>query len=142
MLNRENGKREMEKLIIEIARSKDHYGAYAVNCPGVYGAGDTVEDAKKNVLEGLKLFVESRSKDVLPDILKGDYEIIYRFDIQSILNYYAKVFSKSALERMTGINQKQLHHYDSGMKNPRLPQRKKIEKALHDLGNDLLAVEL
>lgn len=132
----------MEKLIIEIARSNDHYGAYAINCPGVYGAGDTVDEAKKNVLEGLHLFIESRSKDKLPEILQVDYEIKYRFDTQSLLNYYAKIFSKSALERMTGINQKQLHHYAAGMKKPRLPQRKKIEKALHDLGNDLLSVEL
>jgi len=43
---------------------------------------------------------------------------------------------------MTGINQKQLHHYASGLKKPRQEQRKKIETALHKLGEELLAIEL
>ena len=47
-----------------------------------------------------------------------------------------------ALERLTGINQKQLHHYLAGYRKPREPQRKKIENALHNLGRELLAVRL
>jgi hypothetical protein len=35
-----------------------------------------------------------------------------------------------------------LHHYASGLKKPRLVQRKKIESALHRLGEELMAVEL
>ena len=132
----------MEKLIIEIAKSEDHYGAYSVNCPGVYGAGNTVEEAKENVLEGLKLLIDSRKNEELPDILKGEYEIFYKFDAQSFLKYFENIFSKPALERLTGINQKQLHHYASGLRNPRLEQRKKIEFALHNLGKELLSVEL
>ena len=36
-----------------------------------------------------------------------------------------------ALEKLTGINQKQLHHYATGLRKPREAQRKKIETALH-----------
>ena len=132
----------MEKLIIEIARSEDHYGAYAVNCPGVYGAGETVEEAKENVLEGLRLFVETRKRDELPDLLKGEYQIVHKFDTQSFLKYFERIFSKSALEKLTGIHQKQLHHYASGLRKPRIGQRKRIEYALHSLGKELMSVEL
>ena len=132
----------MEKLIIEIGKSENHYGAYAVNCAGVYGAGNTVEEAKENILEGLRLLIESRKSDELPDILKGEYELHYRLDTQSFLKYFGDIFSKPALEKLTGINQKQLHHYASGMKKPRLQQRKRIEYALHNLGKELLAFEL
>jgi len=52
------------------------------------------------------------------------------------------VFSKPALERLTGINQKLLHQYATGLKKPREAQRKKIEAALHRLGIELLSVEL
>jgi len=58
------------------------------------------------------------------------------------MNYYNKIFTNVALERITGINQKLLHHYSSGLKKPRAMQRKKIETALHRLGNELLAVRL
>jgi len=132
----------MEKIIINIGASSDHFGAYAENCPGIYGAGDTPAAAKQNALEGLKLFIESNKKENLPEILKGEYEIEYQFDTQSLLQYYAKIFNKTALERMTGINQKQLHHYSSGIKRPRVTQRKKIETALHSLGRELMTVSL
>ena len=132
----------MKKIIIRIGASSDHFGAYSENCPGIYGAGDTPLAAKQNALEGLKLFIESRKKEDLPEILKGEYEIVYQFDTQSLLQYYAKIFNKTALERITGINQKLLHHYSSGIKRPRIVQRKKIETALHSLGKELMAVAL
>ena len=132
----------MKTIIITVGASSDHFGAYAENCPGIYGAGDTAEDAKQNALKGLELFVDSRDKKDLPAILQGEYNIVYKYDTQSFLNYYNKIFSNVALERLTGINQKLLHHYSSGLKKPRYAQRKKIETALHNLGKELLAVEL
>lgn len=135
----------MEKLVIQIGASSDHYGGFAVNCEGIYGAGNTVEECKANILEGLKLMIKysDKSNCKAPQwLINGDYEIEYRYDTQSILNHYSTVFTKPALERLTGINQKQLHHYATGLKKPRLEQRKKIENALHNLGNELLTVQL
>ncbi len=132
----------METIKIIVEKSADYYDAYAENCEGVYGAGKTAEEAKANVLEGLKLFVESRNKEELPVILKGEYNIVFQYDIQSFLSHYNKIFTNVALERMTGINQKLLHHYSSGIRNPRPQQRKKIEASLHRLGKELLSVEL
>jgi len=132
----------MKTITITIGASEDHFGAYSENCPGIYGAGDTPEAAKENALEGLRLLVETRGKEDLPEILRDEYKIVYQFDTQSLLQYYAKIFNKSALERLTGINQKQLHHYASGLKSPRIAQRKRIETALHGLGRELMAVSL
>jgi hypothetical protein len=132
----------MQKIIINVGASSDYFGAYAENCEGIYGAGPTAEAAKADALKGLELFVNSRDKKDLPAILQVDYEIVYKYDTQSILNYYNNVFSKPALEHLTGVNQKLLHHYASGLKKPRLAQRKKIETALHNLGKELLAVQL
>lgn len=130
----------MEKLIIQIGASSNHFGAFAVNCDGIYGAGNTVEECKENVLQGLHLYITTSEN--LPELLKGEYEIEYHYDAQSILKYYANVFTKPALEKLTGINQKQLHHYATGLKKPRPEQRKKIETALHKLGAELLTVQL
>lgn len=133
----------MEKLIIQIGASSNHFGGFAVNVDGVYGAGNTVEECKANILEGLRLLIkhsENYHYKVPKWLVDGEYEIEYRYDVQSILSYYANVFTKPALERLTGINQKQLHHYATGLKKPREPQRKKIELALHRLGNELMSV--
>lgn len=132
----------METIKVIIERSADHFSAYAENCMGIYGGGDTAEEAKVNALEGLKLFLETCPPEKLPDILKGEYEVIFKYDIRSLLNYYNRYFSNVALESLTGINQKQLFHYASGLKKPRESQRKKIEEAFHKLGKELLSVEL
>ncbi len=132
----------METIKIIIEKSADFYDAYAENCEGIYGAGETAEEAKRNALEGLKLFISSRDKKDLPAILQGEYKIEYKYDAQSFLNHYNKIFTNVALERITGINQKLLHHYASGLKKPREAQRKKIETALHSFGNELLTVNL
>lgn len=135
----------MEKLIIQIGASSDHFGGFAMNIDGINGAGNTVEECKANILEGLKLMIKNSEKSYYKAplwLVDGDYEIEYRYDTQSILSHYADVFSKPALEKLTGINQKQLHHYATGLKKPRERQRKKIEIALHTLGTELLAVRL
>jgi hypothetical protein len=132
----------MKTIKIIIEKSADYYDAYAENCDGIYGAGETAEAAKVDSLKGLELFVNSRNKNDLPEILQGEYDVTFQYDTQSFLNYYNKIFTNVALERLTGINQKLLHHYSSGLKKPREAQRKKIEKALHRLGEELLAVEL
>jgi len=132
----------MEIINIVVEKSADYYDAYAENCEGIYGAGETAEQAKENALDGLRLFVESRPVESLPKILQGEYQVKFQYDVQSFLNYYEKIFSKPALQRITGINQKLLHHYSSGLKKPRVMQRKRIEKALHRFGKELLTVEL
>ncbi|MDR0843803.1 MAG: hypothetical protein LBN71_01160 [Tannerella sp.] len=132
----------METIKIIIEKSADYFDAYAENCDGIWGAGETAEAAKVDALKGLELFVNSREKKELPAILQGEYTIKFSYDTQSFMNYYNKLFSNVALERLTGINQKLLHHYSTGLKKPRLAQRKKIENALHELGKELLEVKL
>lgn len=70
------------------------------------------------------------------------YKVVYKFDAESILNYYRGIFTNAALERITGINQRQIQHYASWTKRPRPQQLKKIETALHELGQELTSVEL
>lgn len=131
---------KLVKVIIE--KTADMYSAFAENVEGVYGGGDTAEEAKKSIVEAIELLKEGNSEENVPDILKGDYKLIYKFDTESLLAYYKGIFTNSALEKITGINQRQLQHYSSGLKKPRETQRKKIEEALHRLGGELLAVEL
>lgn len=128
------------KIIIE--RSNDSYSAYAENVAGIYGHGNTVDEAKQSALTGIELLKKYNQQENIPPILKGNYEIVFKFDAESFLNFYKKIFTNAALERMTGINQKQFQHYASGLKKPRHAQVKKIETAIHSLGKELMSVEL
>lgn len=132
----------MKKIKIIIEKGKDQYGAYADNVEGIYGAGDTVAEAKQSVLDAINLIKTYNTKEKIPRALREEYELVWQFDTVSLLSYYRGIFSNSALEKLTGINQKQMQHYASGLKKPRPQQAKKIEAALHKLGNELLAIEL
>ena len=132
----------MKKIKIIIEKSKDGYCAYGEKTDGIWGMGDTVQEAKDSAMKSLHLFLKYNKSKNIPAELKGDYEVFFKFDIQSFLNYYKGIFTHAALERMTGINQKQIQHYSSGLKKPRAAQAKKIEMAFHQLGNELLSVQL
>ena len=50
-------KKSTYKAIIE--RSKDAYWAYIPELEGVSGVGETVQEAKQSMLEGLKIWAET-----------------------------------------------------------------------------------
>jgi predicted RNase H-like HicB family nuclease len=133
---------KIKKIKIVIERSDDSFSSYAENVPGIYGQGDTVQEAKQSALNGIELLKKYNQNQNIPNLLKGDYEVVFKFDTESFLNFYKKIFTNAALERMTGINQKQFQHYASGLKKPRPIQAKKIETAIHNLGKELMSVEL
>lgn len=126
----------MKPVEIVIERSKEAFWAYTSDLEGVSGVGETVKQAKDSVLESIEIQKE------LGNIPNEEYTLMFKFDVESLLNYYKGIFTNAALERITGINQKQLQHYASGLKKPRKIQEKKIEHGLHQLANELLAVKL
>lgn len=131
-----------EKLIITIDRGPDLFEAWAENAPGIYGAGESVNQVKADILKAIELYKENNDDEHTPDILKSDVEIEWHFDVQSFLQYYNGIFSKAALERITGVNQKLLCHYASGLKKPRKQQVEKIETALQNFFDDMKLVHL
>lgn len=131
----------MKKIKIVIERSNDLFSAYAENVKGIYGAGNTVSEAKDSIVKSIEL-LRKYNGDKVPAILKGDYTLVFKFDVESLLNYYKGIFTNAALERITGINQRQLQHYAAGLKKPRETQIKKIETSLRKFGGELMAVEL
>jgi len=127
----------MKEIRIVIEKAKDgFFGAYAENVEGVYGGGDTVQDVKNDILNAIDTL---KDEGMFP---YGEYKLIYRFDIESLLENYKGVLTNAGIERLTGINQRQMYQYATGMKKPRKEQRKKIEAGLHKLGQELLAIEL
>ena len=130
------------KAIIETA--ENNYSAFIEGVDGIVATGSTIEEIKTNLIDALDVFVETSREMGLevPEKLKGDYEIRFSMDVKSLLTYYEGIFTKSGLERLTGINQKQLWHYAKGKSVPRRAQVERIENALHRLGAELLSVSL
>lgn len=132
------------KVIVEISYSGRNFGAHVPLLPGCVATGNTPEAVMKNITDAIEFHLEGMKDDgdPIPKQFRKNFKLIYKFDAKTLLQYYKGIFTNAALERITGINQRQLQHYSSGLKKPRPTQAKKIESALHRLGEELLAVEL
>lgn len=127
----------MEKIIMNICASSDSFAAYSENCDGIYAAGNTVEECKKDAETAIDLIKKNLPKEQWPEQIKKDYVLVWHYDVQSLLYYYGNMLSLSGLERLTGIHQKQLWAYMHGRSKPRVQQKERIERALHNFANEL-----
>ena len=116
------------------------YGIYVFSSKlpfGVIGDGRTVEEARadfQNSLEEMKKYYESEGK-IFPDV---EFEFVY--DTASFLQQYAYAFTLAGLERITGINQRQLSHYINGVRKPKRSTVQKIETRLHAFGKEISTI--
>lgn len=133
----------MKKIVMNTALTETGYCCSCDLLPGwvVTGSRDFAR-FKEEVTESIDFYVDCAKADgeEYPSILDSDYEIVYKFDVRSLLEYYRGIFSFSALQTITGINQKQLAHYASGISKPRPQQARKIAEGLHSLAEELMTV--
>lgn len=134
----------MRTLNVIIERTENNYSAYLQEVDGVIAVGKSVAEIKQCILESIEVLIESCNElgCEIPEELQGDYSLTFKMDVRSVLDFYSNIFTKAALERITGINQKQLWHYASGERVPRAEQAVKLENALHKLGEELLSIQL
>ena len=132
----------MKQIHVTLEMGKDGYGIWFEELPNIFGFGETVEAAKadaKAAVDGYMVAL-NRCNQPTPEILQGEYEFVYQFDIEALLKYIDGTVTKTALAKAAGMNAAQLSHYSSGLKKPRKQQREKIIAGLHKLGRDLLSV--
>ena len=100
----------MKNITIIIERSNDFYWAYAENVEGISAGGETVQEAKNGIFEAIALQKE------LGNFPYNNYQLTYKYDTESLLQYFKGIISNPAFERLTGINQKLIHQYAVGLK--------------------------
>jgi hypothetical protein len=106
---------------------------------GIIGDGKTVDEA---IEDFYGCYADMKKSFEGDNQAFQEVEFEFEYDVASFLNYYASKLTKSGLEEITGINQKQLGHYSSGLKRPKPETVKKIQTALHDFGKELSQVQL
>lgn len=134
----------MTTLTVIIERTEGNYSAYIKEVNGIIAVGNSVQEIKQGIIDSINALVEDCKEfgGEIPVELQGDYTLTFKMDTCSLLQFYERIFTKAGLERITGINQKQLWHYASGRRIPRPEQTLKIETALHQLGEELMAINL
>jgi predicted RNase H-like HicB family nuclease len=134
----------MRTLTVRVGKTENNLSAIVEELDGFVCTADTFAELKDEVASGVEFHLEGLREDgdPIPEAFRGEYSFEFKFSTESLLNYYQGIFTNAALERITGINQKQLWHYAHGQKEPREETRLKISEALHRLGKELQQIEL
>ncbi|MBR5716718.1 MAG: hypothetical protein IKX59_09040 [Bacteroidales bacterium] len=102
---------------------------------GLHGYGPTPEDAIKDFWVAY---------DEMKELLNGDVpeiDVSFKYDVASFLREFKNILSLSGLQIVTGIHQKQLHHYLTGTSKPTKGSIEKIERGVHELAHKLSEIE-
>lgn len=129
------------KAIIE--RASD--GSFSVYCKDEIfsGMGDTLDAAKEDMLQQMDFYKETAIQKGFkyPAFLDEDFSVEYTVDIISLVKYYVEAgfLTLSGLQKLTGINQKQIWSYLNGTK-PREHQKERLVAGLNKLKTDLQTI--
>ena len=133
---------EFDMKVIEAVLERATDGTYTVYCKNesFSGAGETIEAAKQDMLAQMSFYKNSAREAGFryPAFLDEEYRISYTIVMPSLIKYYFEkgIFTLSGMEKVTGINQKQLWSYLNGTK-PRKTQSERIESGFRALSQDL-----
>nr|DAV64323.1 MAG TPA: antitoxin [Caudoviricetes sp.] len=133
----------MKTVEVIVEHAGNNLSAYIEGAP-VMTVGNDVKEIEKNMKEAVELYLEScQEMNIAPvEVLQGEFTLKFKIDAATFINYYSSIFTKAALSRITGINERQLWHYAAGVHKPRKQQLEKIQKGINALTEELAAINL
>ena len=133
----------MNKVNVIVEYSDKNLSAYIEDAP-VITTGKDLKEIKENMNEAIELYLEScKEMKIVPvPTLQGEIQLDYKIDAATFINYYSGIFTKAALSRITGINERQLWHYAAGIHKPRKQQLEKIQNGINALTKELTSISL
>ena len=129
----------MEKIKV-IIDWEDNYGAASDEIAGCVATHKTFEGVKEAYASTLAFHIEGMHPHEIPHKLQGEYELEFELTAQALLHHFDGILTRAAISRVTGINERQLGHYMTRHRIPRLAQRSRIIDGLHRIGKELTAV--
>ena len=134
--------KDMGKIIVLV----DYTGNFAASpiSPEVacLSTGRTLDEVKKNMEEALQFHLDGLREDGLsiPVEFATPWDIEWRLTTRALLHYTEGLVSRSAISRITGINEQQLSHYASGYRKPRPAMSVRIRDGVRKIAQALAAV--
>jgi predicted RNase H-like HicB family nuclease len=125
---------------------KGNDGTFGIFTPDInhtiIGEGNTVEEAKADFENSVKEMILSYTERgmQIPNELK-DIEFEYKYDVSAIFDEIDCINMTKFAKRI-GINANLLRQYKMGNTYISDAQKMKIERGLHNLGNQLLTLSL
>jgi hypothetical protein len=131
----------MKRLQVIVEYAGDNLSAFINDLP-IVAVGKNLNDIRRDVIEAIQVYKESCAElgVEISDIVKSEYELSFVIDATTFINYYSNIFTKAALSRITGINERQLWHYAAGLHKPRKRQLERIQRGVQSLTEELNSI--
>lgn len=124
----------MKHIKVLVEWSDGNFGAGTGEVNGaVFATGKTLEEVKQNFKAAFQFHIKGSLEDgdkLPPYIVKGNYGFGFELQVSAMLHLADGLITRSALSRVTGINEKQLSHYRTGHRKPRPAQNKRIASGI------------
>jgi len=137
----------MEKIKVLVGWCNKNYSATTDDYDRLNGiiiaTGTTFDGLQKEFESAVKFHIEGclADGDSLPEwLMCGDYEIEYELATSALLHRLDGILTRSAIARVSGINERQIGHYALGIRNPRPEKRKQIIAGIHQISRELASV--
>lgn len=127
----------MKKVVVIVEYSEKNLSAYINEAP-IITVGTDLNDIENNIKEAIELYLEDNNNPC--EVLSGEFELEFKIDVATFINFYSNIFTKAALSRITGINERQLWHYAAGVHKPRRTQMEKIQRGIKHLSKELSSI--
>ena len=95
----------MKTVEVIVEHAGKNLSAYIEDAP-VITVGNDMKELEDNMKEAIELYLEDNSNPC--EVLSGEFELKFKIDAATFINYYSNIFTKAALSRITGINERQL----------------------------------
>lgn len=131
------------KVYVEKAEDGIYWGT-TQNIPGVVTSfGKSLEELKKNLQMAFRDYLEIAEdlEEEWVEEIRSFTSFEYNLDIPSFFKLLPEL-KISALAKKAGINESLMRQYATGKANASEERAKQIEKAVHELGKELLSVSL
>ena len=136
--------KEVSKILVVLEKTDSGYSAYLPVLAGCIATGESLNEVRQKISDAVDFHLDGMRKEELPIPIafQGEFNLTYKMDLASLFEWFSGILTKSGVSRITGLNQSLISQYVSGIKKPSSKQTKKIEQALHNLGQELLEIEL
>jgi len=104
--------------------------------------GDTLEEAKRDFEKFPQEYIEvskETGKAIPAELNNGNLEFEYVYDLSGFFAYYSFI-SPTKIARRIGVNTSLMRQYASGGTYVGAAKKKQIEKEIHNIGKELMAV--
>jgi hypothetical protein len=135
----------MKKIIVTLENGDDNDLFGVMEGEGFFytTAGNNEQEVSDNLKDLLTDFLENEGKEMKAweGITADQVEFEFVYDLTAFFDTFEAIKINS-LAKNSGINQSLMRQYATGSKQPSIQQAKKIEAAIHQLGQRLMKVRV